>query len=52
MILLFKGVSVSKEAFDLFVSKEANALSSPINYDITRDENTGELVLIVRNSLS
>lgn len=52
VILLFKGVSVSKEAFDLFVSKEANALSSPINYDITRDENTGELVLIVRNSLS
>jgi len=50
VILLFKGVAVSKEAFDLFVSKEANALRSPINYDITRDENTGELVLIVRSS--
>ncbi|MCK5836074.1 MAG: HAMP domain-containing histidine kinase [Desulfobacula sp.] len=50
VILFFKGVSLSKEAFDLFVSKEANALRSPINFDITRDENTGELVLVIRNS--
>jgi C4-dicarboxylate-specific signal transduction histidine kinase len=50
VILLFKGVSVSKESFERFVLNEANTLNSPINADIIRDENTGALVLALKNS--
>jgi len=50
VILVFKGVSVSKEAFDLFASDGANALNSPISPDITRDENTGYIILSIGSS--
>ncbi len=50
VILFFKGVSVSKEAFDRFASNEVNAINSPINSDITRDENSGMIALILQNS--
>ncbi len=50
VIIFFLGMSVSEKAFKRFTSNEANTLKHLIDSDITQDEKTGNIVLVIKNS--
>lgn len=50
VVVSFKGVSVTDEAFDSFLSEEANADYFPLHSLVTRDDQTGELGLVLKRS--